>query len=114
MKIFRKKNLKINIPILKRIDDTFVRKAYFGGATDYYQLKTTNLYYYDVNSLYPFAMMKPMPFKLIRKIIFKSNSGFNLDEFCGYLKVEVTCPKDIKVPVLPCKFHGQTIFPTGR
>lgn len=83
MKIFRQKLLKINITILKRIDDTSVRKAYFGGATDYYQLKTTNLYYYDVNSLYPFARMKPMSFKLIRKIILKSNSGFNLDEFCG-------------------------------
>jgi len=91
--------LKVYIPIFKRIDDTFVRKADFGGATDYYQLKTTNLYYCDVNSLYPFAMMKPMPFKLIRKIIFKNNSGSNLDEFFGYLKVEVSCPKDIKVAV---------------
>jgi hypothetical protein len=62
LKIFRQKFLKINIPILKRIDDTFIRNSYFGGATDYYQLKTTNLYYYDVNSLYPFALMKPMPF----------------------------------------------------
>jgi hypothetical protein len=33
MKIFRSKFLKVNIPILKRIDDTFVRIAYFGGAT---------------------------------------------------------------------------------
>ena len=115
LKIFRTKFLKVNITILKRIDDSFVRKAYFGGATDYYQLKTTKLYHYDVNSLYPFALMKPMPFKLIRKINFKNknNSGFNLDEFFGYLKVEVTCPKDIKVPVLPCKFNGKTIFPTG-
>jgi len=92
MKIFRKNLLKVNIPILKRIDDSFIRKSDFGGATDYYQLKTTNLYYYDVNSLYPFAMLKPMPFEVLRKIIFKNNSGFNLDEFCGYLKVEVTCP----------------------
>jgi hypothetical protein len=39
MKIFRHKFLKVNIPILKRIDDSFIRKSYFGGATDYYQLK---------------------------------------------------------------------------
>jgi len=80
IKIFIHKFLKLNIPILKRIDDTFIRKSYFGGATYSYQLKT-NLYYYDVNSLYPFAMLKPMPFELLRKIIFKNNSGFNLDEF---------------------------------
>jgi hypothetical protein len=59
-------------------------------------------------------MLKPMPFELLRKRIFKNNSGFNLDEFFGYLKVEVTCPQNIKVPVLPCKFKGKTIFPTGR
>jgi hypothetical protein len=57
--------------------------------------------------------MKPMPFKLIRKLIFQDNSGFNLNNFFGFLKVEVTCPKDIKVPILPCKFNGKTIFPTG-
>ena len=63
MKIFRSKFLKVNIPILKRLDDTFIRKSYFGGATDFYQLKATNIHYYDVNSLYPFAMCKPMPFE---------------------------------------------------
>jgi DNA polymerase type B, organellar and viral len=113
MKIFRSKFLNVDIPILKRLDDTFIRKSYFGGATDYYKLKAENLHYYDVNSLYPFSMMKPMPFKLLRKIIFKDNSGFNLNNFFGFLKVEVTCPKDVKVPVLPGKFKGKTIFPTG-
>lgn len=113
MKIFRSKFLKVNIPILKRIDDTFVRKSYFGGATDYYQLKAVNIHYYDVNSLYPFSMLKPMPFELIRKFTFKEDTVFNLDIFFGFLKVEVTCSKNIKIPVLPCKFEGKTIFPTG-
>ena len=131
LKIFRSKILKVNIPILKRIDDSFIRKGYFGGATDYYQFKAENIHYYDVNSLYPFAMCKPMPFKLIRKIIFHSNDnrcllnaradsggnsniGFNLNNFFGFLKVEVTCPRNIKVPLLPCKYQGKTIFPTGK
>ena len=55
-----------------KVDDSFIRKGYFGGATDYYQLKAENIHYYDVNSLYPFAKCKPMPFKLIRKILFHS------------------------------------------
>lgn len=66
LKIFRSKYLKVNIPILKRREDTFIRQSYFGGATDYYKLRAENLYYYDVNSLYPFAMIKDMPFELIR------------------------------------------------
>jgi hypothetical protein len=55
-----------------------------------------------------------MPFELLRKIKFKNISDFNLDGLFGYLKVEVSCPQNIKVPVLPCKFKGKTIFPTGR
>lgn len=85
MKIFRSKFLKVNIPILKRIDDDFIRQGYFGGATDYYKMKAENLYYYDVNSLYPFAMKKPMPFELIRKIkVHEHENNFNLGSFFGF------------------------------
>jgi hypothetical protein len=31
MKIFRSKFLNVDIPIFKRLDDTFIRKSYFGG-----------------------------------------------------------------------------------
>jgi hypothetical protein len=104
--------LKLNIPILKRIDDVFIRAGYFGGATDYYQMRGENLYYYDVNSLYPFAMMKPMPFELIRKIkVFENN--FNVENFFGFLKVVVYSPREIKIPLLPCKYNGKTIYPAG-
>jgi hypothetical protein len=123
MKIFRSKFLKVNIPILKRRDDNFIRNSYFGGATDFYQLKATNIFYYDVNSLYPFAMCKPMPYELIRKFTIKDGDNFNLDKFFGFLKVEVNCPSlafehrakvNVKIPVLPCKYNGKTIFPTGK
>lgn len=39
MKIFRSKFLKVNIPILNRVDNSFIRQVYFGGATDYYKMK---------------------------------------------------------------------------
>jgi hypothetical protein len=113
MQIFRSNFLKVNIPILKRIDDAFIRVGYFGGATDYSQMKAKNIYYYDVNSLYPFAMMKPMPYELIRKIQ-KFEKDFNLNNFFGFFfKVVVYSSKDIKLPLLPCKYNGKTIFPTG-
>lgn len=112
MQIFRRKFLKDNIPILKRSIDEAIREGYFGGATDFYKMKAENIYYYDVNSLYPFAMMKDMPYELIRKVqIFENN--FYLNTFFGYLKVVVNSPKDIKTPLLPCKHNGKTIFPTG-
>ena len=55
LKIFRQKflNKEKFIPILNKSVDSFIRKGYYGGATDYYRLKGENLYYYDVNSLYP-------------------------------------------------------------
>jgi DNA polymerase type B, organellar and viral len=112
MKIFRSKFWKVSIPILKRVDDSFIRDAYFGGATDYYQMKAENIYYYDVNSLYPFAMLKPMPFELIRKFKISENN-FNLNTFFGFIKVYVISSKDIKIPLLPCKYNGKTIFPTA-
>lgn len=31
----------------------------------------------------------------------------------GFLKVEVVSPENIKIPLLPCKYLGKTIFPTG-
>ena len=40
---------------------TFVRNAYYGGATDYYLSKLVDGKYYDVNSLYPFALLNYMP-----------------------------------------------------
>jgi hypothetical protein len=121
LKIFRSKYLNVDIPVLKRRDDNFIRMSYFGGATDYYAMYAKDIHYYDVNSLYPFSMCKPMPFELIRNFSFSKGGYeftgeapyFNLNKFFGFLKVEVTCPKSIKVPVLPVKYNGKTIFPTG-
>jgi hypothetical protein len=56
-------------------------------------------------------MCKPMPYELIRKV--KDFTHFNLNNFFGFLKVEVNCPLNIKTPVLPNKHNGKTIFPTG-
>ena len=67
LKIFRANFLDVDIPVLKRVDDTFLRESYFGGETDYYKLRAVNIFYYDVISLYPFYLLKPMPFELVRK-----------------------------------------------
>lgn len=46
LKIFRKHFLDKNIPVLKGIQDDFIRKGYFGGATDYYSGKAEQVHYY--------------------------------------------------------------------
>ena len=114
LKIFRLNYLDIDIPILKNNVDSFIRKSYFGGATDYYKAYGEDLHYYDVNSLYPEAMIKPMPLNLIKT--HKNMSSLSLkffNNFFGFVKCRVTTPKHILKPILPFKHEGKTIFPTG-
>jgi hypothetical protein len=109
LKIFRTNFQKEIIPILSRKEDKYIRNSYFGGATDYYKAYGKSLYYYDVTSLYPFAMCKPLPGKLIR-----FHKTINcLDNFFGFINCKVTIDKDILKPMLPFKYNGKTIFPTG-
>ena len=108
LKIFRTKYQETNIPILKKSMDSFIRKSYFGGATDIYLNKVEDIKYFDVNSLYPFAMTQGMPLNPV-----KVDKVIDLDNFFGFLKVEVYCPPSLKRPVLPCRFEGKTIFHTG-
>jgi hypothetical protein len=89
-----------------------IRDSYYGGATDYYIKYAENLYYSDVNSLYPYAMMNPMPVNIKTKH-FNFDSDFSLDSFFGFLEVEVTAPNDLIIPMLPLEYQGKTIFPTG-
>ena len=113
LKIFRQHHLKEPIPILKKSQDAFIRDSYYGGATDYYIKYAEKLYYSDVNSLYPYAMKNPMPVNIKEKHYFFKNN-FKLDNFFGFLEVEVTAPKNLVIPLLPLKYQGKTIFPTGK
>ena len=108
LKIFRTKYQETNIPILKKSMDSFIRKSYFGGATDIYLNKVEDIKYFDVNSLYPFAMTQGMPLNPV-----KVDKVIDLDNFFGFVKVDVYCPSTVERPLLPTKYKGKTIFPTG-
>ena len=111
LKIFRLKYLDKNIPILNSFNDSYVRKSYFGGAVDIYQAYQKNAYYYDKNSLYPEAMCEIMPLNVIETLVEPSN--LDLNNFYGFLDVDIECPNTIIKPVLPFKHEGRTIFPQG-
>lgn len=109
--VLRSGFLKNDIPILNNTQDSFIRKGYYGGATDYYKKYVRNAKYYDVNSLYPFAMLKDMPGKVIR--YHNNMKDYKLSKFFGYALAEVSIPNTL-IPLLPYKSkEGNTIFPTG-
>lgn len=110
LKILRAKFLKESIPILKTSDDKFVRNSYYGGATDYYKKYGRNLKYYDVVSLYPMAMKKALPHEVVKR--YSNMDNIKLDNFFGFCEAEIETPNTLK-PILPCKYKGKTIFPTG-
>ncbi|XLR65359.1 hypothetical protein S83_016031, partial [Arachis hypogaea] len=54
--------LFLSISQASQVQDTFIRRGYYGGHSDVYKPHGENLFYYDVNSLYPFVMKTlPMP-----------------------------------------------------
>ena len=113
MKIFRLKYLKKSIPTLNKYLDYFIRESYYGGITDVYKLYGENIFYYDVNSLYPHAMLNAMPSKMIH--YYDSMKEINLSEFFGFCSAIIKAPKNIKMPLLPFRLkNGNVIYPTGQ
>ena len=122
LKIFRHnfmKSFKDFIVVLTQYQDSIIRPSYFGGATDYYKSYGENLHSLrdDVNSLYPYAMKNMMPYKLEGVYKTAADAPFDKNHPCwgklGFIDVEVTCPSNLKIPLLPAKINNKTIFPTG-
>jgi hypothetical protein len=74
------------------------------------------LYYYDVNSIYPFAMMKDMPLSPAGFTNSITQDDLINGNFFGFCLADIECPKDIAVPLLPFREHkGESVyFPTGK
>ena len=113
-KLFTSKYCPIKLPNIKRADDDFLRRAYFGGAVDYYKASfvrgINKLFHYDVVSLYPYAMLKSMPISIIERI----DKLTTLDNFFGFVECEVSCKADrVKVPVLPHPINNKNVYGHG-
>ena len=80
LKDFYKNNiLNINKPSLYKD----VKQAYYGGITEVYKPKGTNLYYYDVNSLYSSVALNDMPGLTCSKQVFYEDY-YNIDTLFGF------------------------------
>lgn len=106
-----KKCFKPKLPFIPNDIKDFARLSYFGGRTEifrplYQGKKPINCY--DINSLYPSVMHD-----------FEYPGEFShwqcdlcLDEF-SISHCLVTCPENIKIPLLGTKINDKYIFPTG-
>ena len=115
MKIYRTHYYPTTYPIYRPEPNRarFIRQGYYGGHTDVYKPYGKDLFYYDVNSLYPYAMTKPMPGG---KPVWHGNlECSDLENLFGFVTAKVTCPDHLKVPLLPYKDPklGTLLFPTG-
>ena len=113
LKVYRTHFQKESIYILPASKDYFIRKGYFGGGTDVYKAYGKKLYYYDINSLYPYAMLNPMPHEILNDGERIDLTDRNLDSFFGFAYVRIFCPLNMERPVLPFHEGGKTIYPTG-
>jgi hypothetical protein len=113
LKIFRTNFQSKTIYILPSNIDLFIRSAYFGGGTDVYVAYAKDVYYYDVNSLYPHAMLKPMPDDILNNGKMITLANRTLESFFGFAYVKVVCPLNMLRPVLPFHHEGKTIYPVG-
>lgn len=99
LRYFRTKfynDLKMPIERLSENKDNFIRKSYRGGSVEVFRPHLQNGFHYDVNSLYPYIMKSfPMPIE-----IGKWKDIDNIEDFFGFVKVEVESPAHLHKPFL--------------
>lgn len=99
----------------------FVRMGFFGGRTEMFRRSGTRLFYYDINSSYPAAMLKDMPIGQAREMDGGTLNSLKLMalKYIGFVECVVEIPKTCYLPPLPYRMIKKTgemklIFPVGR
>jgi hypothetical protein len=106
--IFRKHYLKQQLYKLPESTESFIRQTYYGGRTEIFKMYGENLNYYDVNSMYPYQMTKPMPTGKPARV-----KRF-YPQHIGFYHISVSIPKDFLIPYIPFVHEGKLLFPTGN
>jgi DNA polymerase type B, organellar and viral len=108
---FRRKHLPRDYMVRTALD-TLSRPAYYGGRVEAYYLGYLKQapFYYDINSLYPYAMITtdfPDPSQLHR-----TYGGLPDDEE-GVIFGTAHVPKEMDPPPLPYRLPDKLLFPVG-
>lgn len=96
MVIFRTNfyNEKLNpIPIINLHLYKLIKSSYYGGNIILNKNYGTNLYYYDINSLYPYAMLNKMPGKYIKYLKNLTTDIFLNKDLFGFYYCTILIPK---------------------
>jgi hypothetical protein len=95
------------------LHDVF-RAAYYGGRVESFFVAPfesgTDVFYGDVNSMYPFAMLKPMPIGEFERDDTRHKAKWENE--VGFVDATVTIP-DTYLPPLPWRYRNKLIFPYG-
>jgi len=95
--------------------DSQLRATYCGGIVDVYRPHLQGEgYYYDVNSLYPTAMCKPMPVGIPIERSLTTSDFYNERKFIGFVEATVQAPINEYIGLLPIKHQGKLLCPGGR
>ena len=92
--------------------DNFFRNAYKGGRVEAVKKYGTDLYYYDINSLYPYVMLKN-EYPLIKNNNYEYTTKYQVG-ITGIYECEVKCDY-MHIPLLPYKdAQNKLLFPYGK
>lgn len=102
-KIFFKHFYFNGLQTLSDDDDSFIRKSYFGGRVECFNIGEVvgKIYYYDFTSLYPDVGRLDLPFGEPKRKIFEKPIKVMYSEFFGFIRCRV---KTINKNILP--LHG--------
>lgn len=89
----------------------FCMGGYYGGRTEIFFNKPVEgrIFYFDINSLYPHAMLRTYP--TLRGSFWTKTPNFNFE---GMVDVTLFCPR-MSIPYLPNRLDsGRLVFPCGN
>jgi len=93
----------------------WIFKGYYGGRSEVFARRGRGLFYYDINSSYPRAMLDPMPVGQRMELEAPSLEEVRRYEalgHIGFLECTVQIPDTCKLPPLPMREGHKLIFPT--
>lgn len=115
--IFRTNYYKYeNISIMTLSMYPTIKQSYYGGNFISTANYGNNLYYYDVNSLYPYAMLNDMPGKYIRYMDNIDYDNFiNSSYYFGFFNCTIYVPDDNNISIIISKDINthKLIYPKG-